>query len=253
MTQHRLTTRADWFRVLEVAPGIFHIDEPLYRADYRCNIFLVKGKTRDIVIDSGLGLASLRDFLRPLSANPTLVCSHSHYDHMGSNWEFEERLIQPSEAEIVAHPTRQNTLADPILKTEDFLELPYENFDAADWIPRAAPTTGFLNDGDTLDLGDRQFEILHTPGHSWGSICLYDARSQIIFCADTVYEGEIFDFLPCSDIPTYVQSMNRVLDLPIRVAFPGHGAILMGAEFRAIAADYVRQHEAKATREAPPI
>ncbi len=243
MTNSPFTTRADWFRVLEVGDGIFHIDEPHYSADYRCNIYVVKGKTRDIVIDTGLGLASLRDFVKPISANPLLVCSHAHYDHMGSNWEFGERVIHPAEAEIVANPTRENTLADPILATKDFYELPYESFDSNDWIPRAAPATGLLNDGDVLDLGDRQFEVLSTPGHSWGSICLWDAQNQIIFCADTIYEGEIFDFLPCSDVPTYVQSMKRVLELPVRVAFPGHGPILDGDTFRAIAAKYIRDHD----------
>ncbi len=241
----RYPTRADWFRVLEVGADIFHIDEPGYREDYRCNIFVVKGRTRDIVIDTGLGLASLREFIKPISANPLLVCSHSHYDHIGSNWEFEERVIHPAEAEIVANPTRQNTYADPVLVTEDFLDLPYENFDANDWIPRSAPVTGFLNDGDVLDLGDRQLEVLHTPGHSWGSICLWDAARKIIFSADTVYAGELFDFLPCSDIPTYVQSMKRVLELPIETAFPGHGPILNGDEFRSIAAAYIQQHDSK--------
>ena len=236
----RWTTRADWFAQNEVGDGIFHITEPCYRADYRCNIYVVKGAQRDIVVDTGLGLASLRRFIEPIAPNPLLVCSHSHYDHMGSNWEFDERIIHAAEAPIVAHPTRENTFADPILQTVDFYEMPWDNFDANDWQPQPAPATSLMNDGDILDLGDRKLEVLHTPGHSWGSVCLWDETNKILFCADTVYEGELFDFLPCSDIPTYIQNMKRLRDLPVEIAFPGHNKILDGAAFRKVIDDYLR-------------
>lgn len=239
----RFTTRPDWFAQAEVGDGIFHITEPCYRADYRCNIFVVKGSKRDIVIDTGLGLASLRSFIAPIAAKPLLVCSHSHYDHIGSNWEFGERIIHHAEAEIVAHPTRQNTYADPVFVTEDFYSLPWENYDADEWQPQPAPATALMQEGDVLDLGDRKFEVLHTPGHSWGGVCLWDEAHKTIFCADTVYQGELFDFLSCSDIPTYLQTMKRLRELPVEIAFPGHNAIMNGDEFRTVIDEYLRVNE----------
>lgn len=242
MTTLRWTEQDDWFSMQEVGDGIYHIMEPKYRDDMRCNIYLVKGDTRDIIIDSGLGLASLRHFIAPISANPLLVCSHSHYDHMGSNWEFEERVIHPAEAEIAAQPTRQNTYADPVLVTRDFYQLPWPGFDAREWMPQPAPATGLINDGDMLDLGSRKFEVLDTPGHSWGSVCLWEASSGILFSADTVYEGELFDFLSCSDIPAYVRSMRRLRELPVKTAFAGHGPILNSAQFQGIVENYIARH-----------
>lgn len=235
----RGSERPDWFALDDVGEGIWRVTEPCYRPDYRCNIYLVRGSERDIVIDSGLGLASLRAFLRPLSDDPLLICSHSHYDHIGSNWEFSQRLIHASEADVVARPTQANTFADPILRTEDFLALPWPGFQASDWNPPAAPATGYLSEGDVLDLGDRRFQVLATPGHSWGSVCLWDAENQIMMCADTVYQGEIFDFLPCSDIPTYIETMRRLRQFPVRAAFPGHGPILDGADFRTVIDKYL--------------
>lgn len=240
---HRFTTRDDWFQTEEVGAGVFRITEPHYRADYRCNIYLVKGPKRDIVIDTGLGLASLRKYLQPLSPDPLLICSHSHYDHIGSNWEFSERWIHPAEASIVAAPTHENTYADPILVTEDFYSPPWPGFQARDWQAHAAPATGSLEEGQEIDLGDRQLRVLHTPGHSWGGVCLWDASSGEMFCADTVYSGELFDFLPSSDIPTYVESMRRLRELPVRVAYPGHNETLSGQDFHQIAHDYVVAHE----------
>ncbi len=243
MPNIRLTTLPDWFTIAEVGPGVFLINEPYYRADYRCNILLIKGARRDVVIDTGLGLGDLRLFLKPHSNDPLLICSHSHYDHIGSNYQFPERLIHPAEAAIVAAPTAKNTYADPVLVTKDFSLLPWPGWQARDWTPQPAPATGLLNDGDVLDLGDRKLQVLHTPGHSWGSISLWDPVSQELFPADAVYEGEIFDFLPCSDIPTYVRTMRRLRQLPVKVAYPGHGPVLDAVGFFQIVDDYIARHQ----------
>jgi len=228
----------DWFSCEQVAQGVFHIEETAYNADYRCNIFLVKGRDFDVVIDSGLGLFSLRDFLAPLSENPILIASHSHYDHLGSNWEFSQRWAHADEADILAHPTRENTFGDRFLETADFTPLPFSHFEAGDWQPKPAPATRLLCDGEILDLGDRQLEVVHAPGHSPGLICLWDERNRALFSTDAVYDGEIFDFLPCSDIPTYLETMKRLRALPVEVAFPCHNKILDGDRFRAVIDNY---------------
>ena len=233
-----------WFARREVAPGVWHIEEPFYNADYRCNIFLIKGRDADVVIDSGLGVASLRPFIADLSAAPILVASHSHYDHLGGNHEFENRFAHANEADILAHPTAENTLGARFLDDADFARLPFEGFAVQDWQPRAAPATRILADGEILDLGDRQFEVLHAPGHSPGLICLWDAANQILFSTDAVYDGEIFDFLPCSDVPTYVETMKKLRALPVQTAYPCHNQIMDGARFRAVIDAYLASKEA---------
>jgi len=233
------STISDWYETDEIAPSIWRVREKYYRADYRCNMYVIKGMTRDLVIDAGLGLANLRHYLRPLTWAPTLVLSHAHYDHIGAAHEFDERLIHAAEADILAAPTRENTYADILLAGEDFSRRPWNRFSARHWEPTPAPATGLLAEGDIIDLGNRGFEVLHTPGHSWGSICLWDQRNRLMICADTVYSGEIFDQLSCSDIPTYVKTMDRLRLLPVDLALPGHGQILSGAEFRGIAVNYI--------------
>jgi glyoxylase-like metal-dependent hydrolase (beta-lactamase superfamily II) len=235
----RYTDIADWFECEEVVARIFRIRERYYREDYRCNIYVVKGMTRDLIVDTGLGLASLRDFARPLAAAPLLVLSHSHYDHIGSAFEFPERAIHAVEAPLISAPTRENSYADILLATEDFARLPWPGFLAETWQPLPASPTQLLAEGDVLDLGDRAFEVLSTPGHSWGSICLWDARNRVLLSADTLYQGELFDHLSCSDIPAYVRTMDRLRVMPVDVALPGHGEVLTGADFRRIAVLYV--------------
>jgi len=233
---------SDWFEIAEVASGVWRVNEPGYSPDMRCNIYLIQGRDRDLVIDTGLGLGSLTGFLAGRARSPLLILSHAHYDHIGSAYEFAERWIHPAEAEIVAQPSPETTYSDRLLKQEDFSRLPWPGFDVAEWSAEPAPATGFIEEGDRIDLGDRAFVVLHTPGHSWGSICLWDEESGDLFCADTVYEGELFDFLPCSHVQTYVQSLRRLRELPVRIAFPGHGPLLTGPEFRRVIDAYLAMH-----------
>lgn len=231
-TRHRFTDQPDWFVQQELAEGVFHVWEPAYREDYRCNMYVVKGSSSDLVLDAGLGLGSLRAFLAPFAPDPLLVLSHGHYDHIGSAFEFERRVIHAAEAGILEAPTHENTYADLLLAERDFTPKPWDTFTAAEWVAEPAPATDLIGEGDVLDLGDRRFTVLHTPGHSWGSICLWDEARGFLFCADTVYSGEIFDHLPCSNISVYLQSMRRLRELPVHTAFPGHGPILSGDAFR---------------------
>ena len=73
-----------------------------------------------------------------------------------------------------------------------------------------------------VDLGDRAFEVLHLPGHSPGSIGLYEHGTQTLFSGDAIYDGPLLDDLADSDIVAYRQTMERLLTLPVSVVHAGH-------------------------------
>jgi glyoxylase-like metal-dependent hydrolase (beta-lactamase superfamily II) len=86
-----------------------------------------------------------------------------------------------------------------------------------------APATQLLPEGSRIDTGDRNFEVFHLPGHSPGSIALYDAASGILFAGDVVYDGPLaYDAENAAEMRQYVASMKRLLDLPVRVIHGGH-------------------------------
>lgn len=246
MDTPRYTEILDWFEIDEVSPRIYRVRERHYRASRRCNIYLIKGMMQDLLVDSGLGVGSLRDTLRRYTAAPLLVLTNSHCNHMGGAYEFRERAIHEEEAAIIASPTRENTYADELLTTADFARLPWQRFSADHWTPTPAPATRVLREGDIIDLGDRSFEVLSTPGHSRGSICLWDSRQRLLISGDSVYEGEISDHLPCSDVPAYIRTMDWLRVLPVDLTLPGHGPPLSGYNFRSIATRYVAAHYAGA-------
>jgi glyoxylase-like metal-dependent hydrolase (beta-lactamase superfamily II) len=73
-----------------------------------------------------------------------------------------------------------------------------------------------------VDLGDRAFEVLHLPGHSPGSIGLWDEASGVLFSGDAVYDGPLLDELDGSDIEAYLTTMERLRRLPVTVVHGGH-------------------------------
>ena len=87
---------------------------------------------------------------------------------------------------------------------------------------KKAPATRILEDGDVIDLGDRQFEIIHTPGHSPGGIALYEKATEILFSGDIVYDGPLIEDTYHSDLTDYIASMERLLTLPVRLVHGGH-------------------------------
>ena len=91
-----------------------------------------------------------------------------------------------------------------------------------------------MADGDVIDLGDRQFEVLHTPGHSPGGVALWEADTGILFSGDTVYDGPLVEDAYHSNPRDYYLSMKRLHDLPARVVHGGHFPSYDGQRHRRI-------------------
>nr|WP_163501466.1 MBL fold metallo-hydrolase [Halomonas socia] len=214
---------AEWYATCNVGDGVTHIEEPFIQAFYRCNIWHVRGRDRDMLVDSGMGVVSLREWV-PLVTERSLtaVASHTHFDHIGCHHEFDERVVHRGEAEILAQPGRRVTLADPYVSDDIFERLPPEPFAATTYAVRAAPATRLVEGGDVIDLGDRVFEVIHTPGHSPGGIALWEARSGILFSGDIVYDGPLIEDTYHANAADYERSMRRLLELPVSVVHGGH-------------------------------
>ena len=117
--------------------------------------------------------------------------------------------------------------------------LPSAGYDQRAYAVRPATVTQVLRDGDLLDLGGTTLRVLHLPGHSPGSIALWDAARERLFTGDVIYEGELLDEMNGTDIEAYIASMRRLLELPVEVVYPGHGQPFGGRRLREIASDYI--------------
>ena len=234
----------DWYRLRSLDQDVTLIDEPFIKPFYRCNVWHVRGRDSDLLVDSGMGVVSLREWVPRVSEKPLMaVASHTHFDHIGSHHEFAERLAHPAEAALLAAPTRQNTLADPYASEEIFTRLPPGGFQATRYAVKAAPATRLIEEGEVLDLGDRHFTVLHLPGHSPGGIALFEKASGILFSGDTVYDGPLVEDCYHSNPDDYLTSMRRLLELPVTVVHGGHFPSFDGKRYRQLIRDWLEAKE----------
>lgn len=234
----------DWYRLQTKTDGVTLIDEPFIQPFYRCNMWHIRGRDRDLLVDSGMGVVSLRDWVPLVTERAlTAVSSHTHFDHIGCHHEFDDRCVHHAEADLLANPTREATLADPYVTDDIFDLLPPAPYQSATYQVKSAPATRLLSDGDVVDLGDRQFEVIHTPGHSPGGIALWEAATATLFSGDIVYDGPLIEDTYHADAADYHRSMVRLYDLPVRVVHGGHFPSYDGARHRAIIRAWLDDHE----------
>lgn len=228
----------DWFRMRDVAPGLTQIDEPYAHEFVRGNIWWRQGRDRDLLVDTGLGIASLRQALRTLTATqglpwrePIVVLTHGHLDHAGGAAEFEDVRAHPGDVPAAATSLHGPTFAQQLGAKPD-PSLPdgilVSASPRAAWDPRhhevGEITTTPAEAGHIIDLGDRQYEVLHLPGHTHGSIALLDRVNRELFSGDVVYDDFLLDNLHESDPEDYRRSMDLLRRLDVNDVRPGHGS-----------------------------
>jgi len=166
------------------------------------------------------------------------VASHTHFDHIGSHHEFAERWVHAAEAGILADPRNGLTLADRYA-TDAMFDRPPEGWDTNAYRIAPAPPTRILEHDDAVDLGDRRFRVVWTPGHSPGGIGLFEPDTGIFLSGDILYDGPLIDDAYHSDREVYVETMARLRALPVSVVHGGHFPSFGRTRFRQIVDDYV--------------
>ena len=101
--------------------------------------------------------------------------------------------------------------------------VPHPGYDPAGYRLQGARVTRNLGDGDAVDLGDRAFTVLHLPGHSPGSIALFDEHDGRLFSGDVLYDDVLLDTIAGADPGEYGASLRRLRGMPVRTVRPGHG------------------------------
>ncbi|WP_342586519.1 MBL fold metallo-hydrolase [Mangrovicella endophytica] len=236
-----------WYETIPFGEGVTLLCEPWMPPSIRCNMWIIEGRERILLIDAGLGAVPMRRHVPVLNGGKpvTLLLSHTHFDHIGMAAEFDDRLAHPIEAAILSNPTNDATLAQSYLaagqEAELFWGLP-PGWDGAAYGIAPAPATGFVADGDRIDLGGRLLTVLHTPGHSPGHVALFEEGSGTLFPQDAVYDGRLLDALPGSDVAEYVCTMRRLRDLEPKVVHPGHFGSFGLTRYRQIIDGYLAAH-----------
>src|SRR5262245_13030548 len=202
--------------------GIFRLSESVLSADERSYFYLVHGNESSCMIDGGWGFCvNLLDWLPDETKNLIAIATHSHFDHIGHLSVATRRFGHHEEAHIFRDPTIEATQASPFLVGRRCLA-DGNSIEARSIRQHSCPLTDFVDDGE-IDLGARVLRVLHTPGHSPGSISLLDEATRTVFCGDVLLEGEIYDEIPGADRGSLLKSHERLSSLSFDRLLPGHG------------------------------
>jgi glyoxylase-like metal-dependent hydrolase (beta-lactamase superfamily II) len=221
-----------WHSVTPISPDIFLISEPMGRVDPRigvatCNMYLFVGRERAALVDSGMGIGDLRGVVLQLTDLPcTVLNTHSHWDHVGSNASFAETAIHQLEADKLGHEQRLGQFRQAFRCPADPAVLP-PSFDVNAYHIVPPEATRTIRDGDQIDLGGRLIEAVHTPGHSPGHTAYLDRASGLVCTGDTAYEGPVFACFEGGDPLAFMRTASRLAALPgPLVVCPGHNAVI---------------------------
>lgn len=235
----------DWFGKAKVDAATTMLTEPFVHDFVRANMWHLKGRDADLLVDTGMGIRPLAPEIDTPPGKPLIVvATHIHLDHVGSLHEFPMRMGPKMSAAQFDHMDDAVTYAYMFHNLDGAVsKLPAPDWKATDYRIPSAPLIRALDEGDVVDLGDRKFRVLHLPGHSPDSIGLFDEADGLFFAGDAIYDGMLIDDLADSDRAAYCRTMQRLLDLPIRIGHGGHGPSFDRARMRQIASSYLRRRE----------
>lgn len=176
---------------------IIKISEDSWRiVDRGVRAFLFAGSEQALLVDTGFGTGNIKNAVEQLTDKPViLVNTHGDSDHIGCNALFEKAYMHPSE---FAH-YYQTAPADA----------------------RVSP----LFEGDVVNIGGREFEIILIPGHTPGSIALLDRFHRLLLAGDSVSKATIFMFGAFRNIQAYIVSMRKLSKMSgsFDTIYPSHG------------------------------
>ncbi|WP_456320794.1 MBL fold metallo-hydrolase [Palaeococcus sp. (in: euryarchaeotes)] len=191
------------------------------------NIYIIRDGNEGLMIDTGTGsiFEPYKDTLEREGylegvERMVILNTHEHFDHVGGNlvWKkyFENRGIK---VRFASHSNTSKTLEN----SEDRIILSY--YHGKKYNPHKVDIK--LEEGDTLKVGSLEFKVMHTPGHTQGSICLYEPKEKLLFTGDTIfYESVGRTDLPTGNFWQLLDSINRLKSMDVYIGLPGHGRII---------------------------
>ncbi|MES0827976.1 MBL fold metallo-hydrolase [Ruegeria sp. SCP11] len=190
----------DYYIVEKIAENTYAIGEPRY---WQHNFnYLIVGEERAFLLDAGPGIRDIRPVVKSLTDKPlTVGFSHLHYDHVGNEITFERVAL------IDLPHLRAQAVNDKLTPT------PLQHLGRVEGIEAPTLTVAeWLKPGSEIDLGGRSLKVLYTPGHTDGSMSLYDKENNIIFTGDVITEAILLELLPNGSMADLEYTANYIKD-----------------------------------------
>ncbi len=219
----RVQVSDDWFEVYEVADGVFAIYEPFQWQEVIS--YLIVGSETALLFDTGMGISRISDVVDELTAVPVRVLnSHTHFDHIGGNAEFDHILAMDTEYTRRSGRGSSNEAVRGEVAPDALCRPLPEGVDPATYSIRPFAIEQFIQEGHRIKLGDRELVVLSIPGHTPDAIALLDVEAGFLWTGDSFYEGPIWLMAPETDLEAYGRSVERLASLApdLNLVLPAH-------------------------------
>lgn len=228
----------DWFTIDKIDAHTYGISE--YRHWEETHCYLLNGKARSLLIDTGLGICNISEVIKKLTDKPvTAVAIHIHWDHIGGHKYYPDFYAHEIEIDWLNGGFPQPLEAIKEYVT-DRCDLP-DGYDVNTYEFFQGIPTRVLHGGECIDLGERSVEVLHTPGHAPGHMCFWEKEKGYLYTGDLVYKGTLTAWFPSTDPQAYLQSLEKIAKLPVKQVFPGHHSLHIQPEIIIRMRDAFRQ------------
>ena len=208
---------------------IYRIKDNLWAIDEirKTMLYVYEGSEKVLLLDTGFGLLDLKKLVGELCPGKEIVVvnSHGHGDHNSGNNQFEKvyvgRFDEPNSHSEVTGESRRHFLDSFFNNNPRAADI-----DPDEWQPGPCKCVMPLCDGDVIDLGGIRLEVLETPGHSLGSVCLFDRENGYLFTGDLMLTWQVWGQLKGSTtLKDYGKSLDRLAALEplVKEVFPAHG------------------------------
>ena len=211
----------NWFTTEKIDEDTFVISE--YRHPEETHCYLIIGSERCLLIDTGLGIGNISLETARLTDKPiTAAATHIHWDHIGGHRFFPCFYAHEKELDWLNGSFPLPDAA--VRKMLSECELP-DGFKLDEYSIFQGRPSKLLGDGDEIQLGGRSVTVIHTPGHSPGHMCFWEAARGYLFTGDLVYKGLLYANYPSTDPAAYLDSVNKIARLPVKRIFSAHHSL----------------------------
>lgn len=214
-----------YFKISKLKDSLFIIKEnisvihPIYTND-PLNLYLLLGDNSALLLDTGCGLSPLKPLVTDLIGDRELIVlnSHTHWDHVLGNEEFEEVYVHEKEAHRISQPYDVSYFQDSPNKQV------VQKYANQDFLIPPAKVIKTFKDQHEFDLGGLKVKIIYSPGHSPGSVYLFTSNNEL-FTTDVAYYGDIF--LPKrQEFPQVLETLAKLNEIykskNMKELFPSH-------------------------------
>jgi len=222
-----------WYTIAACDDNIVQLREAWLDPYLTGDMWLVRGQNRDLLVDCGTGIVPPGPIVEAIARNPVIaIACNCWYDHAGGLHDFKERGCHHDDADLIMAPTADSSVASVYVSDEMFMALPHDGYSADSYRMVGATPTILFDDGDIVDLGDRQVEIIHIPGMTPGSIALWEKATGSLFTSDTLFDDPSpelrMKYRPISRPADpqrramRVANLERLRALPVKTVYAGH-------------------------------